>query len=328
MHPEIENLINMALADGEVTDKERAIILRKAESLGLDKDEIEMILDGRISLMNKTQLNPPDQQPQTTKEGEIKKCPACGSPVKSFKIKCDDCGHEFRGSKVLSSKARLYQELAKAETEERSRPLSLIEKFEPERFYQERIDSRKASIISSFPIPNNKEDILEFFNLSIQESLKTGGRYDNGKLRSAWKTKSAVLRSKIALKMSDDSHAQTLIKEYDRSQKKFIISGQAKASIYFFLLGMAIFLLIGSVFYFGNSSYDKSTTLEKARLEIILNDIYNDINSKNYESALLKSSNLRWEYESQWSNSNTHREDWEQKRIEIINLIKELQSKN
>jgi hypothetical protein len=33
MNPEIENLINMALADGEV-------ILRKADSLGLDRDEI------------------------------------------------------------------------------------------------------------------------------------------------------------------------------------------------------------------------------------------------------------------------------------------------
>ena len=39
MHPEIDNLIYMALADGEVTEKERAIILRKAEALGEDKDE-------------------------------------------------------------------------------------------------------------------------------------------------------------------------------------------------------------------------------------------------------------------------------------------------
>ena len=48
MHPEIDNLIYMALADGEVTEKERAIILRKAEALGADKDETEMILDGKI----------------------------------------------------------------------------------------------------------------------------------------------------------------------------------------------------------------------------------------------------------------------------------------
>ena len=43
----------MALADGVIKDKERSIILRKAESLGLDQDEIEMILDGKIALLSK-----------------------------------------------------------------------------------------------------------------------------------------------------------------------------------------------------------------------------------------------------------------------------------
>ena len=48
MNPEIEKLIKMALADGQVTDKEREIILRKAEKLGLDGDEVEMYLEGSI----------------------------------------------------------------------------------------------------------------------------------------------------------------------------------------------------------------------------------------------------------------------------------------
>ncbi len=49
MHPEIEKLIDLALADGQITDKERAIILRKAEKLGEDIDEVEMILEGKLS---------------------------------------------------------------------------------------------------------------------------------------------------------------------------------------------------------------------------------------------------------------------------------------
>lgn len=49
MHPEIDKLIDMALADGQVTEKEREIILRKAEKLGLDYDEVEMYLEGIIS---------------------------------------------------------------------------------------------------------------------------------------------------------------------------------------------------------------------------------------------------------------------------------------
>jgi uncharacterized membrane protein YebE (DUF533 family) len=48
MHPEIDKLIEMALADGQVTDKEREIILRKAEKLGRDVDEVEMYLEGKI----------------------------------------------------------------------------------------------------------------------------------------------------------------------------------------------------------------------------------------------------------------------------------------
>ena len=45
MNPEIEKLIDLAIADGEITDKERSVILKKAEKLGEDPDEVEMILD-------------------------------------------------------------------------------------------------------------------------------------------------------------------------------------------------------------------------------------------------------------------------------------------
>jgi uncharacterized membrane protein YebE (DUF533 family) len=48
MNPEIDKLINIALTDGQVTDKEREIILRKAEKLGLDVDEVEMYLESNL----------------------------------------------------------------------------------------------------------------------------------------------------------------------------------------------------------------------------------------------------------------------------------------
>ena len=52
MNPEIEKLIEMAIADGQVTDKEREIILRKAEKSGIDVDEMEMYLEGRLGSSN------------------------------------------------------------------------------------------------------------------------------------------------------------------------------------------------------------------------------------------------------------------------------------
>ena len=53
MNPELENLINMAFAKGELTEKDREIILKKAESLGENKDEVELILNGKLALLNK-----------------------------------------------------------------------------------------------------------------------------------------------------------------------------------------------------------------------------------------------------------------------------------
>ena len=88
MNSEIDYLIKMALADGEVTEKERAIILKKAETLGLDVDEVEMILDGEIAIMKKEQTKPLKSQSvsenKSNKEGDVKKCPSCGADVASF----------------------------------------------------------------------------------------------------------------------------------------------------------------------------------------------------------------------------------------------------
>lgn len=56
MNPELEKLVQMSLVDGQVTDKEREIILRKAVKLGLDVDEVEMYLEGFIS-SNKSNTN-------------------------------------------------------------------------------------------------------------------------------------------------------------------------------------------------------------------------------------------------------------------------------
>ena len=41
---QIENLINLALADGELSEKEKQILFKKAEAAGIDLDEFEMVL--------------------------------------------------------------------------------------------------------------------------------------------------------------------------------------------------------------------------------------------------------------------------------------------
>ena len=233
MNPEIENLINMALADGEVTEKERVIILRKAETLGLDRDEIEMILDGKITLYMK-QLNSVhvSQAVKSNKEGDIKKCPSCGAVALSFSTGCSDCGHEFRNIDSPDSVRNLIKQLEEAEAIARNSKSGggvvggIMSMIDGETAMQKRIYEAKASILSTFPIPNTKEDILEFITLSVSQvnSIKIGTLEKfagtNGTfgykitLKNAWLSVANKVVMKARFSMKDDKKTLEEIEYY------------------------------------------------------------------------------------------------------------------
>ena len=221
MHPDIEKLIDIALADGEVTEKERGIILSKAAALGENNDEVEMILEGKIALMNKEKnaLNVQINSLQTTKQGVLKKCPSCGSPLSSLKTNCSDCGHEFRNIEGISSIKKLHEELQNAEEVERNRVRSWTEKLDGELAVAKAVANRQKAIISSFPVPNAKEDLMEFLSISCSEASKKLGFFiasvhPEAVLKSAWKAKceQVILKARIAMK--DDKKAQEEIGAY------------------------------------------------------------------------------------------------------------------
>jgi predicted nucleic acid-binding Zn ribbon protein len=145
MNPEIRELIKLATADGIVSDKERAVIMRKATNLGEDIDEVELILNGELALNNQLQKTEHQSSPpvQSNKEGNLKKCPSCGAPVPSLSLKCSECGHEFRNTEATVSVNEFFKQVKSAKPEDR------------------------AMIISNFPIPNNKEDLIEFISMSV-----------------------------------------------------------------------------------------------------------------------------------------------------------------
>jgi ribosomal protein L37E len=91
MNPEIEKLIDLALADGEITDKERKVILKKAEKLGEDPDEVEVILDGRLHLKSSSK--------------KIIKCPNCGQEENGISQICSSCGFVLK-EKVLGDNSK------------------------------------------------------------------------------------------------------------------------------------------------------------------------------------------------------------------------------
>ena len=220
----LDNLINLALADGEVTEKERAIILRKAESLGEDKDEIEMILEGKISLMKKEQLALNSQTPIPTgnKEGIVVKCPSCGDIVPSFTINCKACGHEFRGVTSRSVILQLQIKLKEIEDYEwknnqynglngniKSDPMVLIS-----------IAAKQTPIIEGFLVPNTKEDLLEFLSLALpigSKQFSWSEKFTHAadiKLSKTYKAKAQQCIMKARIAFANDIELLNQIKNY------------------------------------------------------------------------------------------------------------------
>lgn len=68
-------LMEAALADGAVTSKERAIIIKKAVAQGYDPDEVEMMIDGRIAKMRRKQQQQAQAQQQPKPQPQPKQEP-------------------------------------------------------------------------------------------------------------------------------------------------------------------------------------------------------------------------------------------------------------
>ena len=220
----LDNLINLALADGEVTEKERAIILRKAESLGEDKDEIEMILEGKISLMKKEQLALNSQTPIPTgnKEGIVVKCPSCGDIVPSFTINCKACGHEFRGVTSKSVIVQLQIKLKEIEDYEwkNNQYNGLNGNHKIDALVVNSIADKQKPIIEGFFVPNTKEDILEFLSLALPIGsqqfswLDKSSQPGNVKLSKAYKAKAQQCIMKARIAFANDIELLNQIKNY------------------------------------------------------------------------------------------------------------------
>ena len=97
-------------------------------------------------------------------------------------LKCD-CGYEFTTNKSVSSIQLLSDKLSnitltKAEEEEEIEDAAPADKQGKREDF---IANKKISIISTFPVPNTKEDIIEFLAISVSEANKKIGILDKKK---------------------------------------------------------------------------------------------------------------------------------------------------
>ncbi len=171
---ELENLIQATLEDGVLEENEKAALVKRAQREGVDLDELEIYIN---SLLQRRQRELNEKNDQHEEEYEKKKkkaigpvCPKCGKQVPPLTLKCD-CGYEFRNDKHESSVKLLSEKIEKIQ--------SRVLKGNPDSFEwkadRKLRDQEVSDAISLFPVPNTKEDIMEFLSLAAPNSRMKGG---------------------------------------------------------------------------------------------------------------------------------------------------------
>jgi cation transport ATPase len=81
---ELDQLIQEYLTDGVLSDKERAVILKKAEGMGLDRDEVDLYLDAQEQKIEQA-------NDAAVRKQKGKTCPYCQGDVPLLATKCPHC---------------------------------------------------------------------------------------------------------------------------------------------------------------------------------------------------------------------------------------------
>lgn len=231
LSPRLNRLISAAVADGEISDMERQVLIRNAQEEGVAMDEFVMILEARLyeqrealiarqkELEHKHQMEKASAQAAATKaaaamaspkdnKNNFLKCPRCGAPIKALATCCPDCGYEYQnnGNNLTSSSSERLAKLL----HEVDQKKGLLAAFNNE--------SQKISIIGNFPVPNSKADILDLFSSCVTKAKRFN--LNGTQLDRAYYKKSQEILIKARVVLKDD---QDLLDQINELAKKYKI---------------------------------------------------------------------------------------------------------
>lgn len=166
-------------------------------------------------------------------DGIIHKCPNCGEVLKSFNTNCPSCGIELRNLENSSSVSEFSK---KIEDIEKKKSNTIIGTIMP--IYDLSKASEKASMIRNYPIPNTKEDLLEFFILAGSNISTNIFDSQNTEVSSAWKSKFEQAYEKAKILFDGTEEFNKINELYNQKQQK--IKNSQKALI----LGVIICVLL------------------------------------------------------------------------------------
>lgn len=302
---ELEELIENVLADGVITEQERAVLRKRAQACGEDPDEVMVVVEGRLAQTKKV------AKPANEKRGNVVHCPACGALVEAGSGKCTECGYVFTNVKANSSAERFAKELA-----------VLIDKHEKAYSFDETAqrDREINEFIKNFPLPTGKEDMLEFI-ASMDARRRSQSNYQR-----AYGTKYTECVTKAKVQFAGDQQIAAMLTQTE----KFSLSKiHVPKWLLFGSIAVMVFIVIGIFRYCHEKSVE---TPDEEKVEQI-DKQYNEISSKidalptptkeNYDECAMEIKRIAWKNVSVSGRDNYGTKSYEyevkQKAMEKVN---------
>jgi hypothetical protein len=256
----LEKLITLALVDGVLTDKKRQVLLKNAAAEGIDIDEFEMVLDARVYERQQNSsvvVEQPVPKPVVEeKKTSIQALFQLLNEAEETSNKELDAAIEqlrMEGRKKLSAKGgnnlsvKDVAELAGAvgipgaglvknflgvknflngDEEIEDDETELDEEAELTARSNEKLITRKKSIISNFLIPTSKDEVIEFLSNATPYAKKQGNFFSGMKYEAhnelvpTWKLKCEQIIRQANLSFKNDASTMSTINEYAKQLKK------------------------------------------------------------------------------------------------------------
>lgn len=207
----IEDQIDGMIAKGYVTEADIDAVYQK---LDISYPEAKSYLNNRLAERQREEKLAAEENEilhkqveaskiKSGKRGVVQTCPNCGATVQAGNAKCPECGYAFAGVEAVSSAAELDRRLSRI------------------RATGEEADEQRAHIVSSFPIPNTREDMFEFLAATEQKAFN---RYKDGEetaLGKAYYEKFIEALNKAKISFPDDPATKMFEEKLAKDKKRF-----------------------------------------------------------------------------------------------------------
>ena len=212
---QLESLIDAALADGVLTEKEKQVLFKKAQTFGIDLDEFEVVLDAKlVKLQKEEKAKAAASAPKSNKLGDVRKCPQCGAVIGSFQMICPECGFEFSNVGVNEYVNKFSQGLTDLQhTTDFGKPHILTKLYDTNGDYEQQrrnqvLESAEARFVKNYPLPMTKEDCIEALNFIAPKITLSGSN------AYIWKKKYNAILQKLEREARGNAQILETVKSY------------------------------------------------------------------------------------------------------------------